>query len=97
MTGNSVVIRIFVVGRQTRDEFAEFIRSSAIAHYQTGGELYSRRSQKDRDSEELCGLSLYLPESDRSIYRYSFLALYREVDLVGLYGRMFAGGALDKV
>ncbi len=85
---------------ESRDEFvefAEFIRSSVIAHYQTGGELYSRRSQKDRDSEELCGLSLYLPESDRSIYRYSFLALYREVDLVGLYRRMLAGVGAGEV
>ncbi len=56
-----------------------------------------RCPQQDRDSEELCGLSLYLPESDRSISRYSFLALYREVDLVGLYRRMLAGGAVGKV
>jgi hypothetical protein len=37
------------------------------------------------DSEELCGLSLYLPENEQEISHYSSLALYQGVVLVSLY------------
>lgn len=71
-------------------EFADFLRSSVITFYKTGGELYGSRPHSNNDSEELCGLSLYLPESEQGISRYSSLALYQEVDLVSLYRRIVA-------
>ncbi|BAY25641.1 hypothetical protein NIES2100_54470 [Calothrix sp. NIES-2100] len=66
-------------------EFADFLKSSVIVHYQTGGQLYSRRRLKNKAAEKLCGLSLYLPENRQAISQYSSLALYQGVDLVGLY------------
>jgi hypothetical protein len=69
-------------------EFAEFLKSSVIAYYKTGGELYDARQFKNKYSEELCGLSLYLPETRQAISNYSSLALYQEVDLVSLYRRI---------
>ena len=35
--------------------------------------------------EKLCGLGLYLPETEQATSRYSSLALYQGVDLVSLY------------
>jgi Clostripain family len=66
-------------------EFADFLKSSVIVHYQTGGKLYGSHHLKNRDSEKLCGLSLYLPENRQAISQYSSLALYKGVDLVRLY------------
>jgi hypothetical protein len=76
------------IGNQRQNEFAEFagfLRSSVITLYKTGGELYGGRSHSNTDSEELCGLSLYLPETEQDISRYSSLALYQGVDLVRVY------------
>jgi Clostripain family len=66
-------------------EFADFLRSSVITSYKTGGELYGNPPPSNRDSSALCGLSLYLPENEQEISRYSSLALYQRVDLVSLY------------
>ena len=66
-------------------EFADFLKSSVIVHYQTGGKLYGRRNLKNNAAEKLCGLSLYLPENRQAISQYSSLALYQKVDLVSLY------------
>ncbi len=79
------------VSNQEQNEFAEFasfLRSSVITFCRTGGELYGNRLHSSTDSEELCGLSLYLPETERDISRYSSLALYQGVDLVSLYRRI---------
>lgn len=70
-------------------EFTEFLRSSVISHYKTGGELYGRRFLNNANSQQLCGLSLYLPTTPQDISRYSSMALYKDVNLVSLYGRMF--------
>ena len=75
-------------GQNNFTEFADFLRSSVITYYKTGGALYGRRSHSHTDStnsDELCGLSLYLPEAKRDVSRYSSLALYQGVDLVSLY------------
>ncbi|MDZ7957283.1 MAG: clostripain-related cysteine peptidase [Aulosira sp. DedQUE10] len=66
-------------------EVANFLKSSVITNYKTGGKLYGNRDLKNNDAEKLCGLSLYLPENRQAISQYSSLALYREVDLVSLY------------
>ncbi len=71
-------------------EFADFLRSSVITSYKTGGELYDRRPHRNNDLDKLCGLSLYLPENGQEISRYSSLALYQGVDLVSLYKKMVA-------
>ncbi|MBD2042620.1 clostripain family protease [Microcoleus sp. FACHB-672] len=70
-------------------EFSEFLRSSVITHYKTGGKLY-RRLSKNSKIKEFCGLSLYLPETEQTISRYSSLALSQRVDLVSLYRRMLS-------
>ena len=75
-------------GKNELTEFAEFLRSSVITHYKTGGKLYGRHIIRDSDMEDLCGLSLYLPETERAISRYSALALYKGVDLVTLYRKI---------
>jgi hypothetical protein len=80
--------RISSRGQNEFTEFADFLRSSVITYYKTGGELYGRRSLSDSDSEKLCGLSLYLPETEQAISRYSSLALYQRLDLVSLYRGM---------
>jgi hypothetical protein len=69
-------------------DFADFLRSSVIASYKTGGELYGSRPYSNTNSEELCGLSLYLPETEQDISRYSSLTLSQGVDLVSLYRRI---------
>ncbi len=61
-------------------EFADFLRSSVIADYKTGGKLYD-----SSQSKKLCGLGLYFPETKQTISRYRSLTLYRKVDLIGLY------------
>ncbi|EGJ32115.1 hypothetical protein LYNGBM3L_29840 [Moorena producens 3L] len=66
-------------------EFADFLRSSVITSYKTGGEFFGGRPPSNTNSKELCGLSLYLPETEQATSRYSSLALYQEVDLVSLY------------
>lgn len=76
------------VDRQGQDEFsdfANFLRSSVITLYKTGGSLYDNRAYSTIDSNDLCGLSLYLPENRHSISRYNYLTLYQSVDLVSLY------------
>lgn len=83
--------RISSQGQDEFAEFAEFIRSAVIAHYQTGGELYSHHFLSQAAPQELCGLGLYLPETKQETARYNSLALYRAVDLVSLYRGMFAG------
>jgi hypothetical protein len=77
-------------GQNEFTEFADFLRSSVITSYKTGGELYGSRPNNNNDSEELCGLSLYLPENRQEISRYSSLALYQGVDLVSLYRGILA-------
>jgi len=69
------------------EEFAEFLRSSVISHYQIGGWLYGSRQQ--RAARESCGLNLYFPESRNTIDRYQNLALSSQVDLISLYSKMF--------
>lgn len=77
--------RIGSQGQNEFTEFADFVRSSVITSYKTKGEFYGSRPHSNTDLEELCGLSLYLPETERAISRYSSLALYQGVDLVSLY------------
>lgn len=72
-------------------KFAEFIRSSVIANYQTGGLLFGRRFIGNTKAKNLCGLSLYLPEREQDISRYILMNLSQEVDLLSLYKRMFGG------
>lgn len=69
-------------------EFAEFLCSSVIAHHKTGGELYSRQFLRESNLEGLCGLSLYLPETEQAIARYTSLALYQAIDLIGIYRKI---------
>lgn len=71
-------------------EFADFLKSSVIAYYKTGGELYGGHHFNNKYSEELCGLSLYLPETRHAISNYSSLALYQGADLVSLYKGILA-------
>ncbi|MDF5733517.1 MAG: clostripain-related cysteine peptidase [Rhizonema sp. PD38] len=66
-------------------EFADFLNSSVITYYKTGGKLYGSNHFSNNDSEKLCGLSMYLPETRQVISRYSSLALYQNVALVSLY------------
>jgi len=80
--------RINNQGQNEFAEFAGFLRSSVITFYKTGGEIYGSRFQSNTDSEELCGLSLYLPETEHDISRYSSLTLYQGVDLASLYRRI---------
>lgn len=70
-------------------EFSEFLRSSVITHYKTGGKFY-RRLSKNSKIKEFCGLSLYLPETEETISRYRSLSLYQKVDLVSLYRGMLS-------
>jgi Clostripain family len=67
------------------DEFAYFLKTSVISNYKTGGELLGSSSFFNDYSEEFCGLSLYIPQDEATIYRYSSLAIYQHVDLVVLY------------
>jgi Clostripain family len=78
------ISRTSIQGKNEFTKFADFLRSSVITSYKTGGELYGRH-HSNTDSEELCGLSLYLPEAEQTISRYSSLDLYQGVDLVSLY------------
>lgn len=64
--------------------FADFLRSSVIANYKTGGELYGSGSGS-KMYDRFCGLSLFFPETEPAIYRYRSLALYQQVDLTSLY------------
>jgi hypothetical protein len=82
------ISRISGQGQNEFTEFADFLRSSVITSYKTGGELYGSRPNDNTDSLELYGLSLYLPETEQVISRYSSLALYQGVDLVSLYKRI---------
>jgi hypothetical protein len=81
--------RIGNQGQNEFTEFANFLCSSIITSYKTGGELYGSRPHNN-DSEEFCGLSLYLPENGQEISRYSSLALYQKVDLISLYRGILA-------
>jgi hypothetical protein len=66
-------------------EFADFLKSSVITYYKAGGELYGSSNSSNNKSEDLCGLSLFLPENTKTIANYSSLALYQKVDLISLY------------
>ena len=68
-------------------EFTEFLYSSVISHYQTGGWLYGRR--RLQAAKESCGLSLYFPKTIDTINRYENLALYPSANLSSLYEKMF--------
>ena len=70
-------------------EFTEFLESSVIAYYKTGGKLFNNSHFINTDLNELCGLNLYLPETGQAVSRYSSLALYKQVDLSGLYRGIF--------
>jgi len=76
-------------GQNELTELTNFLRSSVITHYKTGGKLYRRHPFRKSNLEDLCGLSLYLPEKEGEIYRYSSMALYQEVDLVSIYREIF--------
>lgn len=39
-------------------------------------------------------MGLYIPETEQSASRYSSLALYQAVDLLGLYGEILAGQSI---
>jgi hypothetical protein len=69
-------------------EFANFLKSSALAYYKTGGEFYRTRHLTNNDLDNLCGLSLYLPKSIQDASRYSLLALYQSVDLISFYKKI---------
>ncbi len=56
-------------------EFSDFLNLSIIVSHKTGGELFGSLSLGNNNSEELCGLSLYLPETRQDTSRYSSLAL----------------------
>jgi Clostripain family len=71
--------------------FADFLHSSVITSYRTGGELYGGYFLRSRNLEALCGIGLYLPETEQAASRYGSLALYQAVDLLGLYGKILAG------
>jgi hypothetical protein len=68
-------------------EFAEFLRSRAIAYHKTGGEFYAAYLSSP-EPESLCGLGLYFPEDESAASRYSPLSLYQEVGLVAFYERI---------
>ncbi len=70
-------------------EFTEFLESSVIAYYKTGGKLFNNSHFINTDLNELCGLNLYLPQTGQAVSRYSSLALYKQVDLSGLYRGIF--------
>lgn len=73
-------------GQREFSEFSMFLKSSVISAYRTGGEFYSKNYRSSADLEDgLCGLGLYFPESRQDIARYSSLALYQAVDLLGMY------------
>lgn len=75
-------------------EVANFLRSSVITYYKTGGKLYHNRyhssSSRDADLDKFCGLSLYFPKNKQDIFRYISLALYEKVDLIDLYRKIFS-------
>jgi len=71
-------------------ELENFLKSSVIAHYKTGGQFYGSRHFKNHTFQKYCGLSLYLPKTKHDIQRYSSLALYQKLDLVNLYKRILA-------
>lgn len=63
------------------EQFADFLRSSVIARYQTGGTLLSR-SWNYPNLDKFCGLGLYVPQTPTEASRYSSLALYPTIDLI---------------
>ena len=71
-------------------EFADFLKTSVIVSHQTGGQLFGPPLPHSK-TEALCGLGLYFPETQQDVSRYSSLALYQGVDLVGLYARLVEG------
>jgi hypothetical protein len=81
--------RVSNQGQNRFTEFAGFLCSSVITFYKVGGELYGSHLNGNDNSEELCGLSLYLPEIEQDISRYSSLALYQGVNLVSLYREIY--------
>lgn len=66
-------------------KFINFLNSSVILSHRKGGTLFGTHPRAHTASQELCGLSLFFPENEQDISRYSTLALYQEVDLVSLY------------
>lgn len=71
-------------------EFSDFLKTSVIVSHQTGGQLFGPPLPHS-ESEALCGLGLFFPETQQDVSRYSSLALYQSVDLVGLYTRLVEG------
>ena len=69
-------------------EFADFLKSSVITVYKTGGKLYGSPHFNKNKFKDLCGLSLFFPKTIQTIYNYSSLDLYQEVDLISLYKRI---------
>lgn len=65
-------------------QFSHFLNSSVIAYHKTGGEIFGVPFDFTNASD-LCGLGLYVPETQQSISRYSSLSLYQEVDLLTLF------------
>jgi hypothetical protein len=69
-------------------QFAQFLRSSVITAYKTGGEFALSFPENQFNLAEFCGLSLYLPETENTISRYQSMALYQELSLVNLYKKL---------
>ncbi len=63
-------------------EFADFLNRSVILVHRTDGEMHTL------NVNQLCGIGLYLPESEQDISRYSSFSLSQRVDLDRLYRRI---------
>jgi hypothetical protein len=77
-------------GRKAFRQFADFLRSSVIASYKTGGEFVLSPPESNFNLKKFCGLSMYLPETEQTINRYRSLALYQELDLVHFYKKILS-------
>ena len=85
--------RLSEFSEQSKDElveFADFLKTSVIVSHKTGGQLFGPPLLHS-EAEVLCGLGLYFPETQQDVARYSSLALYQGVNLVGLYTRLVEG------
>lgn len=68
--------------------FSEFIRQSVICEHRTEGSFYKYYQPgfvRRNGLTNLCGIGLYLPESEDAISRYQSLALSQSVDLTRFY------------
>lgn len=89
----SLFKRLSAFSEQGEDElieFTDFLKTSVIVSHKTGGKLFGP-PLPNAETEALCGLGLYFPETQQDVTRYSSLALYQEVDLVELYARLVEG------